>query len=126
MSQATPQKPDDKRANTKAKILIAKDLGAVDDQLKDMTSEELDETITYLKTKKVTNAQFIDPSKNVGSPPSGFPDPADPASVKPENISVEERFNAAVNPRHPSKGRRYNNDARLLMLFNEQGVPTLF
>jgi hypothetical protein len=128
MSQTSTEKEKekqvDKRANIKAKILIAKDLGATDDQLKDMDSIELDEAITYLKTKKNTSPAFIDPSKNVGSPP-GIPDPQDPATITPESISEEERHNAAFNPRHPSKGRRWNEDACLLILFDEDGIPIL-
>lgn len=117
------EKQVDKRANIKAKLVIAKDVGVPEESLKDMSSEELDEAITYFKAKN--QAVFIDPSKNVGSPP-GIPDPQDPSTVTPEKISEEERKNAAFNPLHPSRGRRYNDDACLLILFDDDGIPILF
>lgn len=116
------EKQVDKRANIKAKLVIAKDVGVPEESLKDMSSEELDEAINYFKAKN--QAVFIDPTKNVGSPPF-LPDPQDPSTVAPEKISEEERHNAAFNPLHPSRGRRYNDDACLLILFDEDGIPFL-
>jgi hypothetical protein len=121
-------KPEDQhRENLGSKRLIAKDLGVPDEQLKDLNSEELSEIITYYQTKKNAGTPvFFDPNKKVGDAPGVIPPPADPATVPPEKIATEERFNAAMNKRHPVRGQRWNDDAILLMIFDDEGGTFLF
>lgn len=128
-TEKEPKPEDQKRENIGAKRLIAKDLGVSEEQMSNLKADELDEIITYYQAKKNTGVGtpvFFDPNKKVGSAPGTLPPPADPATVTPEKVGAEERFNAAMNKRHPSRGQRWNDDAILLMNFDDEGGTFLF